>query len=137
MNAQTVEFTTEEQVTTKGTGKSMSKAMNKYERESLESLKKTLDIGGRQISLMAILTMADLRLRRVKNELNEMRGFSILALRSVPHTGLKTCPRCKLEHDYGMLPEWRRILAESSGEDMSAECQRITSQMNMCPMRKS
>lgn len=114
----------------------MSKAMDKYEKESLESLKKILEIPGRKLSLMAVLTMADLRLRRMEDEFKSMRGFAILAMQHVPHTGLKNCPRCKLEHEYGMMPEWRRIMAESSGNEFSGECQRIATHQNVCPMQK-
>lgn len=111
----------------------MSRVMTHFEKESKESLEKTLEVNGR-VSLMAVLTLADLRLRRMNDDLREMTGFAVMVMNQLKHSGEKDCPRCKLEREYGMLPKWRRVMIESDPE--SAACLRMISQRNFCPMRK-
>jgi len=113
----------------------MSKAMTKWEREAKASLQKTLKAPGR-IGLMGVLTMAELRLRRVESELEDMTNFAKSVLANMKHDGTSTCPKCLSRFEFESLPKWRKIMRDIGDPTMDDCLEQARREYFVCPASK-
>lgn len=113
----------------------MSRAMTPSEKEAKTSLQKTLNAPG-NINLMAVLTMADLRLRRLDGELADMTGFAKACLQHMKHDGTDTCPKCMMQFEFSDLPKWRKIMRDIGDPTMEDLLEQARREYFVCPAKK-